>query len=350
MAPIVISPPLEYVSIDFPWQSSAVWYFPRTSLQDVDQLFHSIGIGGEDAAQLRGGATEAPEIDGIVVKAPADVVARLSPDVRARLYVQLAKSASNVPQAQAFRYEAATFDAWLGRASIAPATRDLVRPLVYRSGSHQYFADLDHVQSRIPDPEEVRRLVKALYRQPTVLVRVSLSDPADVASVSEYWGRGGRRTDVRPLLESLASSGPGASIDIVHLLPTFARNHLYRYPKLKAEDFDKPIIANCLWSALNFFNSTPDDRFLEVAYALDRLKRDYYVVEAGFELGDIIVFLNSRDAAFHVAVYLADNLVFTKNGTSPMAPWTIMPLESVKGYYRTHVETPRLMVHRRNGF
>jgi len=84
--------------------------------------------------------------------------------------------------------------------------------------------------------------------------------------------------------------------------------------------------------------------------ALSTLKEDYYVVETGFELGDVVAFLDSNGNVFHAAVYLADDLVFSKNGTSPMAPWTIMSIEDVKGYYRTHSEAPRLIVHRRNGF
>jgi hypothetical protein len=51
---------------------------------------------------------------------------------------------------------------------------------------------------------------------------------------------------------------------------------------------------------------------------------------------------------FHAAVYLADDLVFTKNGTSPIAPWTIMPIDHLKSYYRLQSENPRLIYHRRN--
>jgi hypothetical protein len=39
-------------------------------------------------------------------------------------------------------------------------------------------------------------------------------------------------------------------------------------------------------------------------------------------------------------VYLADDLVFTKNGTTPMAPWTLMTVEGLEGYYRTLVREP----------
>lgn len=57
-------------------------------------------------------------------------------------------------------------------------------------------------------------------RSSTVLVRLAVEVPAEVSALS---------------------------------LPALARNHLYRYPKLTAADLDKPLLANCLWSALNFF-------------------------------------------------------------------------------------------------
>jgi hypothetical protein len=33
-----------------------------------------------------------------------------------------------------------------------------------------------------------------------------------------------------------------------------------------------------------------------------------------------------------------------------MAPWTIMSIQQLKGYYQKHTPAPRLMYHRRNDF
>jgi hypothetical protein len=98
---------------------------------------------------------------------------------------------------------------------------------------------------------------------------------------------------------------------------------------------------------LNFFRPQPDDRFLDVPYALDTLRRDYYVIEQNYQLGDIVAFLDREGDIFHAAVYLAGNLVFSKNGTSPLAPWTIMSIDQVEGYYDTRAEEPQRIFHRR---
>jgi len=149
------------------------------------------------------------------------------------------------------------------------------------------------------------------------------------------------------LIESVAGGAPGQFIDVIHLLPPFARNHLYCYPELSVADLDKPTVVNCLWTSLNFFLPNPDNRFLDAAVALKTLKEDYFVVETDFELGDIVAFLDEKGSIFHAAVYIADDLVFSKNGISAMAPWTLMSLNDVKGYYRGRSENPRLIVHRR---
>jgi hypothetical protein len=167
-----------------------------------------------------------------------------------------------------------------------------------------------------------------------MLVRLSVTKDSEIPALTEYWGRGGRSTEIRPLLESVAGAAEEGSIDIVHLLPSFARNRLYRFPKLTTGDLNKPLLANCLWSSLNFFGSAPDDRFLDVDTALTELRQNYYIVEHGYQLGDIIAFLDAEGDLYHVAVYIADDLVFTKNGMSPVSPWTIMPLQRVKDNYR----------------
>jgi hypothetical protein len=182
------------------------------------------------------------------------------------------------------------------------------------------------------------------------MARLSVTQTADLDILVDYWGRGGRRTEIRPLLETIADGGAEESIDLVYLLPPFAQKHLYTYPKLSVGDLDQPTVVNCLWTSLNFFLKNPDDRFLNVAVALKTLKEDYFVVETDFELGDIVAFLDEDGDIFHAAVYIADDLLFSKNGISAMAPWTLMSLEDIKNYYHWHSENPRIIYHRQKGF
>ena len=347
LTPIVISPPLEYVSTDWGPPGPPVWYFPYMTADQAHAALVHAGLLDAAASRIRSTARPEPRIAGVAVQPPAEVIDGLPPDVRGRVYGQLAANRANYAQQHPFRFEGPT-DAWFSGSLMSPASRQAVEPLLYADGSFTFFADLARLRDRITDEEELRRVLKTLYRQPTVVMRLPV--PADgVEELAEYWGRGGRRTDLRPLLESVAGQDEQHAIDVTHLLPAFARNHLYRYPRISAADLTRPIIANCLWTALNFFSETPDDRFLDVPYALERLRTDYHIIQQGLRLGDIVVLVDAEGDLFHAAVYIAGDLVFTKNGTTPMAPWTLMSIRSLEGYYRQLAPNPRAIYHRRNG-
>lgn len=351
VTPIIISPPIEYVAAD--WKRSEVsdeWHFPGVTTEMLEAFLLSSGMSRDEIASVKSSARSDPRTHGLIVTPHLELVRKMNPEVRAHLYLQLGKSSLNFDQADAFRFFGASSDAWLTGSLISQRTRQLVEPLIYRDGDYLLFADAELIRSQVRDIEELRRLAKTLLRQATMLVRLSVKEGSDVERLAEYWGRGGRRTDLRPLLESIVCANQDQSIDIVHLLPTFARNHLYRYPKITTADLDRPMLSNCLWTALNFFRDQPEDRFLDGNVALSSLKQDYYIVESGFQLGDIVAFLDAGGNLFHVAVYLAADLVFSKNGTSPVSPWAITTIDRLKGFYRQRAANPRLIYHRRKDF
>lgn len=347
LVPIVISPPMELVFTDYGLMPRPTWFFPGVDAERVARMLQSAGVPDADVQRLRAGVRFEPRISGVVLEPDAAWVRSLAPRTRAGIYRLLARSGLNRDQERAFRYPGANPAAWLSPSLISSHTRELIEPLIYRDGGYMLFADVELIRAEIGSGDEMRRLSKALFQQPTVIARLSVDNAADLDALVEYWGRGGRRTEIRPLLESVAGGSADRFIDVIHLLPPFARDHLYCYPKLSAADLDRPEFANCLWTSLNFFLPNPDDRFMKDDIALKTIKEDYFVVESDFELGDIVVFLDEKGNLFHAAVYIADNLLFSKNGISAMAPWTLMSLDDVKGYYRWRSENPRLIFHRR---
>jgi hypothetical protein len=357
--PIAISPPIEYVSKDWGPVQPSVWHFPSLTGDELQSMLITFGISRDDAVRLRGTARSAAPVGGVVVFPEASFVKNMTPEVRARVYLALGRTALNddsdalinFDQVSSYRYAGASADEWLGAPQISPATRALVDPLIYRHNGFMYFADIERVRGEIADPAELQFLAKRLLRQATLLVRLRVDAQADLERVVEYWGRGGRRTDLRPLLESVARGGGEDDalglIDVSHLLPPIARQHLYRYPRPSVEDMQRPLLANCLWTALNFFNLEPDPRYLDPAFAMAALKSEYYLVQDNYQLGDIVAFSDARGNLFHVAVHLADDLLFSKNGTSPLSPWTILPFEHFKGHYVEYADDWRVTYHRR---
>jgi hypothetical protein len=333
LTPIVISPPLEFLPRNLVAARAPTWSFPDTTERNVGGFLTAAGIDPEVVQRILATARPLGESAGIVVSPAADLVRGLEPKARARIYLELSKSPLNSAQDFAFRFFGKNADEWLRGALISDRTRQIVEPLIYREGNFLFFADFDLVRPQITDPDELQRLHKVLLRQKTYVVRQRVDKSNNLPQIVEYWGRGGRRTDIRPLLESVAEGGAGAALDISHLLPTFARQYLYRYPRTTPADLEKPLLANCLWTALNFFSTEPDNRYLSVDVALAALKRDYYFVYDNYQLGDIVALADSNGNLFHAAVYLAAGLIFGKNGSSALAPWSILPIEHLEGFY-----------------
>lgn len=346
LIPIVIAPPMELVFTDWGFNRQPAWFFPNVNADVVAQVLQTAGVTADTAATLCASARSEPRIAGVILSPDPSWVRQLNPETRARIYHALSKSGLNVDQTQAFRFLGSNPDVWFGNM-VSPQTRQLIEPLIYRDGACMLFSDIELVRNEIGSDEELRRLGKALFRQPTVIAQLSIDPGANMDALVEYWGRGGRRTEIRPLLESIAGGGYGRFIDIIHLLPPFARDHLYNYPQMSAADMNKPAVVNCLWTSLNFFSQKTDDRFLDAAVAIKALKENYFIVESDFELGDIIALLDEKGDIFHAAVYVADDLVFSKNGISAMAPWTLMSIDDVKSYYSWRSENPQMIVHRR---
>lgn len=343
--PIVISPPLELVPEDREPPRAAEWHLP---VPTAEKLAATLAAAGLDAAtRQRLLASARAEDGGFRVSPEGAVVRALDPATRGSLYSALAVDPRNERQLNAYRFFGSP-ETWFHEGPVSAATLGLVRPYLYQLEGFSYFADIDLVRGQIRDEEELRRLTKLLFRESTLLVKVHIPPGSAVDGIAEYWGRGGRTTDVRPLLESVAQSGD--ELDVSHLLPPFAREHLYHYPQLSLADFDKPALGNCFWTAFNFLAERPDDRLLDFKYVLATLKRDYVLIQAEQRFGDLVMFsdADAGERYYHAAVYLADGLVFGKTGLSPLSPWTILPIDRIKGYYLDHANT-RIEYFRRKG-
>ncbi len=343
--PIVISPPAEYIPTDAGPIQPTVWTFPGVTLEALPDVLVGAGFSTGDIVRLRAAARPASTENGVVVRPDPEFVHAMSPAVRARFYGLLVKSPSNYSQQAAYRFYG-TLDDWLG-AGLSAETRALVDPLVYQDGDFLVFADLELVRGKLGKGPELQRLLKRLLRHSTMLVTLRVPDESQVDGLVEYWGRGGRKTDIRPLLESAAGAGAQYPIDIIHLLPELARRLLYRYPKVTAEDLHDGRLANCYWTALNFFSDDPDDTLMDGGAALQRLSKDYFVVQDGLQLGDIVAFSNSRHEIFHMATYIADDLVFTKNGYSSRVAWSILPIDRIRGHFPVYADDWHVTYYRR---
>lgn len=252
----------------------------------------------------------------------------LAPDQRNRLYGLLGRLPGNDLMRYPHRFEARDREDWILGEQLRPGTRDLLSRLVYRRGDLALFSDVGPALRLIESAPERRAVLQMLHRQPTVIARLRVDPSDDVAGLVAYWGERGRQEDVAPLLESVQSSQISWTVNVAMLLPSWPRQMLLKY------DLDpRARFRDCHWTSMNFFNAQPDERYLDPSVTRDTVIRDYVRVREGFRLGDLILLRDKRAQVVHSCNYVADNLVFTKNGGEAATPWTLMTLEDVIDYY-----------------
>ena len=348
IVPMTIAPPRELL-----WQAeldnsgAVTWHFPKMSLSQLNDKLIELGLPDSIQTALRSQAKLNPTIDGYTVSPGRELVLGLAPEVRAKLYVLLHHFAENRDQANGFRFCGTSVEAWFADSPILPETKRLVTPLVYRDASFLFFSDLRSVEPLLPSAEERIALIRALTRESTMLLKLEVSEESDVKSLVNYWGRGGRDKEVRPILDSLSRIGGRQSLDVTQLLPPIARQRIYTYPIPRPDG--KTIKRDCYWTAMNFFSEQPDDRFGDVDKVFEALKEDYYRIHGNPQFGDLVIYLGQEQEPIHAAIYIAADVLFTKNGTTVARPWMFIKMEDMKHFYpRTDKKT--VFFFRRKGF
>lgn len=338
---IAVEPPDAFVAVEGRSFERTRWYFPQHSPESLTAFFHTCGLTpAQQAAGLDAGAWTR-ETNAVVVFPDASLILGLSAASRARIYSELATSPQNDFQAWPFTFRNGGFDDWFRGSGLRPETLALVRQLSYTRGPALCFSDLPEVFHRLATTAERRRLLKTLSRNSTLLAKLHVAPDSDIAALTEYWSRAGRAKDIKPLLESLAQVPGGARIDLAHLIPPFARKRLNTFPNPQARP-----VADCFWTALNFFNDPPDDRYADPAVWQAELASQFMPATQG-QLGDIVLLLSPEEVPVHAAVYIADDVVFTKNGGSERQPWLLMDWQDVVARYPSNQALRTLILRRK---
>jgi len=152
-----------------------------------------------------------------------------------------------------------------------------------------------------------------------------------MATLRRYWSADYHRKDSLPLLNAAAEMEHGGRIDLVHLLPPLPRRLAYAYTTPELDRIGQS--PNCHWTSLNFFNYTRQNVFIDLKLAASQVLEDYDKVTGPNNFGDILFFLDQQGNAYHSCVFLADNLVFSKNGGNMVMPWIITRLDDIKQLY-----------------
>jgi hypothetical protein len=326
---IELDRPDEYASFELS-AGRAAWVFPGATREQVASLFASAHLPNEQIARALGPALSETSGDGIVVHPDLSLALALTPEDRAILYRALGRNEANRYMRDPFRTRPGEVEKWSAQVGDA-GFGELVQRLLYPCGKLLCFSDYELGLSQLPDDQQRILFAKALTRRRAVMARLRVRPDTDLDKLVAYWAPGARAKDVRPLLESMQRLPEGGTVNLAYALPPFARLHLYTYPTAVGGGDDPTL--NCHWSTLNFFNETPDSRFADLAYLNAYLGQHFFRVGAPARFGDRIFLVNGGGFPVHSAVYLAGDVVFTKNGFGVGQPWMLMHLDDMLDYY-----------------
>jgi hypothetical protein len=326
---VMIEPPEEFLASDYVAPPTR-WNFAGFDEARLEQLWRQAGLDDRQLKAVRDPVRREVDATGIVLKPDDKLVRGLSPESRATIYNVLAQLPDNLIQTEPFRFRAEMLDEWFADSAISAEVVAQIRSLLYRRGSALLFSDPSLVLPSLPAATDRVRLVKTLSRKTTLLVKIRLQPDSDIETIANCWSTGRRRKDVRPLLYSLSRHQGGMTIDLAHLLPRLPRGLLYTYPSPEVPRERSP---DCHWTSMNFFNDTPDERFDDIDYLKVVLMRDYAEVQGPPAMGDVIVLSRPNGEVVHSCVYIAADIVFTKNGQSHTVPWTLSTLPDLQAFY-----------------
>ena len=323
----VTNPPSEFLTDElFPYHP-AEWHFGSISRDALNKVFDTSGLPADQRTRILATAEVGLNSGWIVHPSDHDIL-NLPLEPRTALYLELAKVHKNQRQVDPFIFDPKQLDAWMADAQVPAAIVSTLQKLLYHHGNSVLLADAVTLMKTIPSIDDRRKVLNVLLRRSTVMLKLMRDSSATLAAQTRYWGVGDREKLVRPLLESLNHNHEGMIIDVALLLPRFARDRLYMYPRSNSSPI--AMHRDCHWSAFNFFNDSPDDRFADPAQVKTELDANYALTTQPTQLGDIGMLTTSDNRIIHSCVYIADDFYFSKNGPSHISPWVLMRMADIK--------------------
>lgn len=321
------------------------WNFYGKTPDDVAALLDRPGIPAEHREALLDRSRWITRDDLIQVTPSRAAVLSLPPGIRSSLYRVLAQWEANEFQNAPYFVPGGDVDGWVMKSGLREELVDAIRKTVYPVGRATCFSDVSLLVSLTTTHAEARDLLKVLSRTRTAVLRLRLDDRSDIEQIRRYWSAGeANQKDFVPLLESIATNPAVDYLDIVHLLPPYARKLVYTYPHASHAVGGR--YPDCHWTCLNFFNYRPESRLVDTEGARVFVLENFGPGEEPYRYGDVLFLVDEEGNAIHSCVYLADDFVFTKNGSNLISPWLIMKLSEVVDRYSVQSD-PAIRIYRR---
>jgi hypothetical protein len=325
---VMIEPSDNILTPDYFQPYSKAWYFTESVATNLKSFLTSAGLAPKQVRDLMATAEYNSDRKEYRVSPNRELILGMDPEVRAAIYAELANCELNTLQREPFRMRTDSADTWFQGCGLRPEVVAMMKQMLYRRGPFLMFSDPGVLMSELSSDVERRVAMRTLFRQRALFCSIHIEPGDDVDALARYWGSGGRMSVVQPLIDSMADAG-GGDLDVALLLPPLARSFLYSYRRP-----DDTVFRDCHWTSLNYFRAAPDDRFADMETATATFVSDYTVVTATNYLpGDVVVLQSEDGQVIHTCNYIADGVVFTKNGGTAHRPWVLLDLDTVIDLY-----------------
>ena len=346
---IRIEQPMEYAGFEKTTSDGPIWNFGTLSPAAVERLLLDSGLTPEQSQQVLGKQVQGGN-NASSFKPDETLILSLAPEVRSKLYLSLAQNTANRFQVTPYLVPngdvTALFHKVHGSNDVAIAT---MKKLLYTRNGYTYFSDPETVLKTVQTAAERTDFLQSMTSQSAVMMQLLIRPDTDIEKPLNYWALsmpGVPMKDLRPLIEAQQRLPDGGNISVLHLLPPLARDKLFSSPLPPAAGEAK--LPDCHWTALNHFNGTPDPRMSDNEYASRYISEHYYEIAKPGIGGDLVLLLNANGNVVHSSVYIADDVVFTKNGINFAQPWILMHEKDMIGNFSA-LEPMRVAYLRRRG-
>lgn len=328
---ILTEPPEDHFNIRYQKGEHFDWILKDYDEAQLANLWEQAELSSAERTILNQAALRQDPGNVLKIAAPREFVRKLSNQARTAIYAALSKFPENKAQNEPYRFTADRRDEWFKDSGLKPESVSLISSFFYQRGNSVLFSDKNLVMSELGSAEQRLLFLRALTRTSTMLVKLEIKPDTDIDALADYWGQGTRSKNIKSLLQSLQRKRSAVSIDIIHLLPPFARSLLYTYPA--SDDPGSRTYKDCHWTSLNFFKLSPDPRYEDINVIVGEITQDYHPISGPSRFGDLILFADVNAQVIHSCIYIADDIVFTKNGVNPSTPWILMSLDDVIATY-----------------
>ena len=308
------------------------WVFKNSTRTELANLLDSAGLPADQRDALLDPAVARVGIMDIELTPTPAMVAALPEKARQVIDRSLAQFPENRP-AFFFIHKDTLHDRF-DDSGVSPDTLALFRKFCCEHGDYLVLGGLPALLAEIPAYEEKVRFTKALTRQKTMLIRLRVTDRSDPKTLAAYWAKGRWAPSVRTVLEGIERVPGGTFMSVMALLPPLPSSQLYFYPDVQsAQSGSTAPLRDCHWTSQNFFSDPADTKAMNPAAFTAELAASYFTISGDPSYGDIVILEKPSGEIVHSAVFVADEIVFTKNGSTPIFPWMFSTVPDLRKQY-----------------